>query len=209
YKHDDDRDHHGGNHHRQMFGHADGGDDGVDGEHEVEDRDLHDHAEEGRASRVHLLVVAVDKVMYLARPLGEKEDAAGKEHQVAPRESLSIDRDDGFGEMNDEGDTRQQRDPHDERQRQADPPSLLAPFLGQPAGRNGKEDDVVDTQNDFENGKGEKACPDVEIGQQLEHFQTLSEPDWCQFREQINDGLSSRYRADPRAYENIAEEMRG
>ena len=46
--HDADRDHHGGDHHPQLVDHADGGDDGVEREHDVEQHDLDEHADERR-----------------------------------------------------------------------------------------------------------------------------------------------------------------
>ncbi len=78
----------GGDHDFEMLGHADGGDDRVDGKNHVEQNDLHDHRTEGaRGVLPGLFLVGrfFDGVMDLDGRLVDKKGAAGHQDDVRAR----------------------------------------------------------------------------------------------------------------------------
>ena len=71
-KHHDDDGHHDGEHHdRHLLDHADGGDHGIEREHDVDDLDLHDHGGEARAHQDYHREQA-EKVLAPAREMLDK-----------------------------------------------------------------------------------------------------------------------------------------
>src|SRR5690606_5767377 len=150
HQHGDDD---GGDHHRHVLHQAHGGDHRVQGEDDVDDRDLQDDAGEaglgGAAPRVAFLL-ALDAVPDFQRALEQQEQAAEEQDQVAARDALAHHREQVGGQAHHPGDRQQQQDARAHGQGQADKarPGLLV--LGQARNQDGNEDDVVDAQDDFQ-----------------------------------------------------------
>ncbi len=128
-----------------------------------------EHAAEGRATAAGPAVggfLALERFVDLGRGLVQQEDAAADEDHVAPREVAPERVNNGCGEADDPGDRQQQQDPHPHRQAEADQPSLIAPFRGQSLDEDRDEDDVVDAEDDLEQGQREKGDPGIRAGQQ-------------------------------------------
>ena len=87
--HHDHRDDDGGDHHAELVDHADRGDHRVEREDDVEQHDLHDHAgERRRHARRAVALVALELLVDLVRALGDQEQAADEQDQVAARRVL-------------------------------------------------------------------------------------------------------------------------
>ncbi|RYP44000.1 hypothetical protein DL770_011522 [Monosporascus sp. CRB-9-2] len=84
-------DHHGCHHHRQVVDHAHGSDDGVDGEHRIENHHLHDDIPElaVAAAMAFVLRLAVQAFVQFGRGLEQQEEAA---QQQDDRSARQIDR---------------------------------------------------------------------------------------------------------------------
>jgi hypothetical protein len=97
YQHDHRQDHRH-RHDPDFIGHADCGDNAVDREHQVDDRDLRDHRDE---HRVHLgrglALVAFQAAVDLVRGLVDQEQPAGGEDQVLAREAVPEQVEQGLG----------------------------------------------------------------------------------------------------------------
>ena len=115
-------------HHGDVVGHADGGDHRVEREDDVEQQDLDDDAGERRRDpRAAVALLAFELVVNLVRALGDQEQAADDQDQVAAgdlaarrrRTAASVSR---ITQVIDQ----QQRDADDHRQRQAELARALA-----------------------------------------------------------------------------------
>ena len=85
-----DRDDDGGDHDGDVVGHADGGDDRVEREDDVEQHDLPDDgAERRRHLRGAVPFFAFELVVNLDGRLPQQEQAAADEDEVAPREAVA------------------------------------------------------------------------------------------------------------------------
>ena len=159
------RDDHRGHHDVELVDHADRGDDRVEREHRVEHHDLRHDRPEGRMRRAGRLaaVPALDPVVDLGGRLDQQEHAAGDQDQVAPGDLEAPEREHRRGERHHPGDARQQREPHDQRERQADDARAVALLRRQLVGQDGDEDQVVDPQHDLEGDQREKPDPDGRI----------------------------------------------
>ena len=83
------------------------------------------------------------------------------------------DRKQGAGQTHHPGQGQQQEQPGDHGQRQAQDPRAVALVLGQPAYQDGNEDDVVDTQDDFQGGQGHQGQPGLGAVDPFEHIGIL------------------------------------
>src|SRR5690606_13891353 len=148
----------------------------VQGEDDVDQRDLQDEAHEagfGGATTFMAALLAYDAVPDFQGALEQQEQAAEEQDQIASRDTLAPDGEQVIGQAHDPGDREQQQDARTHRQRQAKEarPGLL--MLGQTRDQVGDEDDVVDAQNDFQGGQGQVSHPEFWVG---EPFQNESGP---------------------------------
>ena len=140
--------------------HPDGGDDRVEREHDVEQRDLNEHRCEGRpAPHVPAPFLALELVVDFLGALPHQEQPPGEQDQVAPGIRMAEQREQGLGEVHDPGDGQEQQNPRPHRDRQPEGAGALLLRLGQPARENRNEDDVVDAEDDLERREGEEGDP--------------------------------------------------
>src|SRR5690606_15347510 len=162
-----------GHHHDgHVFGHADGGQDRIDREDQVQQDDL----EDGRADVVEddvLLVLlqqivrrgGVDRVVDLLRGLPQQEQAAGDQDQVAPGEGgvegLAVEAqvEHGLSQADDPADGGQQAQTHDQGQADADAARALAVLGRELVGEDRDEDQVVDPQHDLHDHQSHEGRP--------------------------------------------------
>ena len=105
HRHDDRRDHD-----RYVGNHADRGDHRVQGEHDVDDRDLDDGVEEVAALARRLVVAFIftfQRVVHLLRALPQQEQTTEEQDQVAPGNTLAEHFEQVGGEAHDPGDRQQ------------------------------------------------------------------------------------------------------
>ncbi len=157
-----------------MLGHADRGDDRIDGEDEIDDGDLQNGGDHRVGDRcLPALLLAFDVLMHLARALDQEEQAAGDEDEVAPRKIVTGEAEEGRRQMNDIGNAAQHDDAEDERQQQPDAPRRQ-PLLGMHARHHQRdEDDVVDAEHDLHRAQGNEARPDMRVGQPVDEHHAL------------------------------------
>src|SRR5688572_2182992 len=90
-QHEADGNNHGNDHDRQMLGHADSSDNGVERENDVEQQDLTDDRGKRRRDAFALLpFLPFQFLMDLARALGEKKQSAAEQNQIATREVETV-----------------------------------------------------------------------------------------------------------------------
>ena len=84
-EHDAKRDDDGSDHDPELFDHADGGDDRVEGEHDIEQEDLEDDSVEGDgfAGGVGLAVCAFELVVDFGHAFADQEKSAEEQDEVA------------------------------------------------------------------------------------------------------------------------------
>ena len=95
----------------------------------------------------------------LVSALADQEETAHDQDQVATRDLLTNDREPRRGEADHPGERDQQQDPGPHRHQQTQPAGTRLLRLGQLAGQDRDEDDVVDPQHDFECRKGRQRDP--------------------------------------------------
>ena len=106
----------------------DGGDHRVEREDDVEQHDLDDHrAERRRDPRRAVPLLAFEPLVNLERRLGQQEQSAADQDQVAARKLVAEHREERRGQPDDPGQRHQQQDAHAHRGHQAEParPALL------------------------------------------------------------------------------------
>jgi hypothetical protein len=162
-QHHDHGDHGRDDHDDDVLRHADRGDDRVEREHHVEQEDLRDdEAERGAlAAAGGVILVALELRVDLVGSLGDEEEAAQAEHQVAPGYLLSEHGEERRGEPHDPGDREQEREAQDERQPDAEPAGARLLVDRKPIGKDRDEHDVVDAEHDLHQGQGEEGDPGV------------------------------------------------
>ena len=172
HQHHRDRHDHRDVHDRELVGHAHGGDDRVDREDEVEDQDLEDRAAEGQVQRLahHLVLVVrgIDRVVDLLGRLPDQEEAARDQDQVAPGEAVPEGGEDGLGQADDEGDGREQDEPHDQRRRDAEAAGPGPVLGGQLVGQDRDEDEVVDAEHHLHRDQRHHGRPALGLDQKRE-----------------------------------------
>jgi hypothetical protein len=164
---------HRGHHHRQVVHHADGGDDGVEREHDVDHDDLRDHrAEGGLDGAGGFALFAFHQLVHLLGALPDQEQAAAEQDQVAAGEAVAEHGDHRFGHAGHPRQGRQQGEAHEHRQEQAEPAGEDALLGRQLVHQDGDEDHVVDTQHQLEGGEGEEGDQQLRVGQEF-HFRSM------------------------------------
>ena len=128
-------------------------------EDDVEQEDLDDDGGERRRHlRARPALCPFELVVNFVRALGDQEQAAKDQNQIAARNVLA-DGEERFGQTHHPGNRQQQRDADEHRQRQADLARPLPVPRAQLSGQDRNEDDVVDTEDDFENGQRPERNP--------------------------------------------------
>ena len=113
-------------------------------------------ANEAAASGRPALVLALQLVVNFVGRLGEQEQAAAEQNQVAPGDVLTEqrDREQRLGQPRNPENRPEQPDAHHHRGDRADPAGALLLLLRELARQNRDEDDVVDPENNLEKGQG-------------------------------------------------------
>jgi hypothetical protein len=171
-QHDGNRDHHRGDHHPHVLRHADGGDDGIEGEHDVQQDDLDDRGEERGVAALlgRLVTAALGHVVDLHRPLDQQEQPADGENEITPGNDVLAEGEKRLGQTDDPGDRQQQGDAHAGREAETDGarPRLLC--RRQPVGDDRQEHDVVDAEHDFQGRQRQQAGPCIGLAKKKQNF---------------------------------------
>jgi hypothetical protein len=104
--------------------------------------------------------------------LEQQEQATAQQDQVTP-EKLWSNTKQRLGQLHDPGQRRQQHQPHQQCQRQADHPRAVALVRRQLVGKDRDEHQVVDAENDLQHDQGCKAHPYRGVSQPF-HFRSVS-----------------------------------
>src|SRR5690606_21221219 len=167
--HHPDRDDDGGNHHLNVVHQAYGGDHRIQREDDIDHRDLQDDPDESGLHRTacaaRLLFLALDAVPDFHGALEQQEQATEEQDQITPGNPVIHDGEQVVGQAHDPGDRQQQQDPRAHRQRQTEEARLGLLLLGQARYQDRDEDDVVDTEDDFQGGQGQERDPDFRAAQ--------------------------------------------
>ncbi|CFE03898.1 Uncharacterised protein [Bordetella pertussis] len=162
-QHDGHRDDHRHEHDGNVLGHAHGGDDAVDREHQIQHQDLRHRrgkAERGGLAAEHVVArVGIDMVVDFLGGLPHQEQAAGHQDDVAPRKPVAEQFEHRLRQLHDERHRAQQRQPQDQRHADPDAPRLGLVLGRQLVGEYGDEYEVVDAQHDFHGDEGSQGCP--------------------------------------------------
>src|SRR6266545_5577427 len=163
HEHHADREHHRCDHHRQVLGHPDSGDDRVEREDDVEDADLDDDEPEARASgasrRELRLVAHLELVVNLEGGLGEEEEPAAEQDEVAPGPAVAEEGEELAGEPHHPGDAEEEEEPRPEREREPEAARRRLRLARQLPGQDREEDDVVDAEDDLHRREGGERDP--------------------------------------------------
>jgi hypothetical protein len=103
-------------------------------------------------------------VVDLKGRLGEQEQTAAEQDQIAGGDDVTEHSEQLGGEVGDPGQRGEEQDPGDHRRAQTQGPCAGALPLRQLARQDGDEDDVVDAQHDFEGGQGRQRDPRLPLG---------------------------------------------
>jgi len=106
----------------------------------------------------------------LVRGLVEQEQAAEQQHQVTAAEAIAGDREQVFGQAHHPAQRKQQQQPRDHREAQAQAAGKVALLRRQAADQDGDEDDVVHAQDDFEGCEHRKSDPEIGVEQEFHRF---------------------------------------
>src|SRR6266545_502793 len=113
--------------------------------------------------------------MDLMRTFPDQKESTHKQDKVAPGDFVAKDHKQGRTQAHNPSERKQQGNAHEHGQYQpygTRPPLLLGWEL---ANQNGNEDDVIDTQHNFEDCKGQEPYPCLRIGEPF-HMPSSSEP---------------------------------
>ena len=117
-----------------------------------------------------LVVAALDVIVDLLRRLGEQEEAAGEQHEVAQRETVAEQRKQRRGEADEPGDGAEQHKPHDERDAEADNPRRLALRRRHPPRHQREKNQIVDAEHQLHRDQRRQRRPRGGIDQQAVEF---------------------------------------
>ncbi len=118
------------------------------------------------------VVVALHAAVDLPGGLGDEEEAAHDEDDVAAAELEAGDLEERLREADDPVDAQQQQDAHAHRGQDADAPGPVALVVRQLVGQDGDEDDVVDAEDDLERRQRQQRDPDLGVQQQVHSPET-------------------------------------
>ncbi|KAG1322745.1 hypothetical protein G6F63_013263 [Rhizopus arrhizus] len=161
HQHQRHRDGHRGIHHAEVVDHADRCDHRVQREHCVEHHDLRHHHREAGIDLLSILVVlaAFQPFVQFHRALEQQEQATAPQDQVTPGEAVIEQRKQRLGQLHDPGQRRQQHQPHQQGQGEADHPCAVALVRRQLVSQDRDEHQVVDAQHNFKNDQRRQAKP--------------------------------------------------
>src|SRR5215468_7252728 len=101
--------------------------------------------------------------------LGDQEQTAKDENEVAPGIRIFPQSEGGGGKPEERGERKEQRDPEDEREREADPAGGCAAPRLKARDQDRNEYDIVNAEHDFERRQTQERRPSLEAGQKLPH----------------------------------------
>ena len=161
-QHHEHRDDHRRDHDRQLVGHAHRGDDRVQREHDVQDHDLDDHRGE-RAGGLDVagVLLALEPAVDLPGRLGDEEQAAAEQDEVAPGDVAAGHREQRLRQPDHPADGEQQQDAHAHGREQAHLSRSGLLLHGQLAREDRDEHDVVDAQHDLEGRERDQGDPGI------------------------------------------------
>src|SRR5215831_8266333 len=107
--------------------------------------------------------------MQLMGRLGDEEQTAEDEDEIAPGKRFAPQGEDCGGEPEQRGEREQQRDPEDERQRQAEAARGFATPPLKARDQDRDEYDIIDAEHDFERRKARQRRPGIKAGHKLPH----------------------------------------
>ena len=147
-----------GDHDRDFIHHADGGNDRVEREHQIDDDDLEDDGGKGSLDGLHFLAFfTLEQLVNFLSALPQKEDTATEQNQITGRNRLAKNRGQRLGRTDNPGEHQQQSDAHEHGKKQSDLAGFLALMFRQPVDKDGDENDVVDTEHQFQAGEGQES----------------------------------------------------
>ena len=161
-EHDDDRENYSGDHDVKLIHHADGGDDGVEGEDDIEKEYLHDDGTEGRGfDRGGMGFWSFESFVDLDDGFVDQEQSADDEDEVAAAElECSVaESKEWCCEADDKRGDEEQPNAHEERERETEDSCALSLLGGEFAGEDGDEDDVVDPEYQLKDEQSEERDP--------------------------------------------------
>ena len=106
------------------------------------------------------MLAVFQSLVKFGRRLEKQEDTADQHDQIAPGEREIAYAYQRLGQRDHPRDNRKQPQTHNQRQRQADDTCLITLFWRQFIGKDGDKDQVIDTQNNFEDYQRQQASPD-------------------------------------------------
>ena len=101
--------------------------------------------------------------------LGDQEQSAADQDDVAPGKADALYREDVLRQPDQPHQQAEQQNSKHQRQRQADLPRALRLPFGYPRDDDRQEDDVVDTENDFQRRQRQQGGPGFGAGPQFDH----------------------------------------
>ncbi len=169
--HDEDGDHDGQHHDRDVISHADGGDHRIQTKDDVENGDLDQGADKTGRGGAHpfRLGCPLKGGVDLQHALADEEQAPQQQDEIAARDGLAQHGKERSRETHDPGQREQQQDAGTHGEGQTQNAGALALRLGQTADQNGDKDDVIDAQHDFEQGQGGERYPGRGIQNPFQH----------------------------------------
>ena len=115
--------------------------------------------------------------MDLGGRLVNQEHASCNQNQVATRETEVPDVNDVIVQLNNPEGEEQHRHASDKRHAEPDELSAFPQFFRKVRREDGDENDVVDSEDDFQNGQRRQGNPHSRVGDKFEHGLTLIEGD--------------------------------
>jgi hypothetical protein len=162
-------DDHGRDHDPQLVGHADGGDDRVEGEDDVEQQDLDDHRREGRMLDAlgRVSVLGFEFLVHFLHALPDQEETAQQQHQVAPGNLLVHDRhrEQRCRQSHDPRQAHQEQDARHERECESQLARLGLLLRRQLVRQDRDENHVINPENNLQGREREQRDPDLRVGE--------------------------------------------
>jgi hypothetical protein len=108
--------------------------------------------------------MTLEVLVDLPRALAQQEHASDEQDQVAPRDLLPRDAEQGCRQARKRGQREEEADAHEHRAQQADQAGPLLLRGRQLSGEDRDEDDVVDAEDDLERRQRRQRNPDLRVG---------------------------------------------
>ncbi|MFT3974476.1 MAG: hypothetical protein QM699_13805 [Amaricoccus sp.] len=150
---------------QNLVRHADRGDDRVDREDQVDERDLHHHrGEAAHDPSAAVAFVALKRLVDLHRRLVDQEQPARGEDQVLAAHVVAEGMEQRLGQADDPADEHEQHQPRHQRQRHAGVARRRLPLLRQLADEHRDDHQIVDAEHDLQHGQGQEARQGIKHG---------------------------------------------